>query len=1552
MTDFDKSAAVLSPKKRALLELMLKENRAKGTQSFAIPKRKDPFRAPLTTSQRHLWFLAQMHPELPAYNVAFAYRVQGPLKCDVIQECLNQIIRRHEMLRTVFSAEEGGPQQVILQELVVPVLRRYCADDSEMMKCAQAFVLMPFDLEQGPLIRAQIFGTSPDLHLLVVAMHHLVTDGWSVAILFRELSELYNATVTSSSAKLETLTLQFGDFAEWQAATADSRDVRAQLAYWSKQVGRGDTVLQLGTDRPRPAVQRFRGDRFIADLGPGLRAQLKALADRLETSLFMVLLSAFQVFLYRHSGQAEILVGTPVNGRGKTELEPLIGYFVNMVVIRADFSQPISFDSVLKRTGAQVLEAHSHQDIPFERLVEELKIERSPSFSPLFQAAFALHQGVPGPTMSGLRLERVPLFNGSSKFDLSLEILDENACLTCIFEYDTDLFDREWAEEVSVHFRNLLRSIVDDPSRQVSALSLFGPEERDRLLHEWNRTEREYPRQRCIQTIVEQHAERAPEAPALRFPDAVLTYGELNRRANQLAQWLRGKGVERDAFVGVCANRSAAFVIGVLATLKAEAAYVPLDPSYPKERLAFMAEDTGARVLLTQDAAVDCLPEFNGTVFRLDRDWDRLSHLDGRNPPSSGNGQSTACVIYTSGSTGKPKGVLIPHRGISRLVLNAGFMELSPGDRVAQVSNLSFDASTFEIWSALLHGAELIGFDREVVLSPMDFGRAIVDSGITLLFLTTSLFNQVAREIPEAMSGLRYLFFGGEAANASCTRTILERGRPQHLLNAYGPAESTTYATCHEVDELPPNATVIPIGKPIANTTVYVLDNHREPAPLFVPGELYVGGDGVSPGYLNRPEATAERFLPDPFSSTSDARLYRTGDLVRRMRDGNLEFLGRADGQMKIRGFRVEPGEVEAVLVRQKHVAKAYVCARADREGNNKLVAYIVADTDSMPLQELREDVRRVLPTHMVPAVFVLVPDIPLSVNGKVNDKALPAPSFEDHSADRPYLVPHNEAEKILAGIWAELLDVKNVSVNDNFFELGGDSILSIQLISRATKAGLKITPKQVFRYQTIAELAQVAGATSETNPHSNRPDGDVPLTPIQHWYFERDWDDRNLFCQSIFCEVDQRLSDQVVEQAVRRTVAQHDSFRLRFTKDGTKWSQRYGEAAELAFRHYEIDSNDPLVARQDLAHIARSLDKSLDINNGPLFAFALIHLGSGARRLYLTAHHLVVDAVSWRTLLEDLNMAGERIARGDGPELQPPTASFKRWATRLTDWLSGEELRSQGRYWQEQLREPLASLRPDFTGENALSSTETIRLVFAERETERLKESSVGHRSSVAELLIAALVHSLGSELSSDFLVDMEAHGREDVFDGVDLSRTVGWFTCMYPVRFSPKQSSEEALREVKERTRSIPARGLGYGVLRYLCPEPELRGALRHAAAEIGFNFLGEFRVQTDAALFRLDQNEGPIGGTVCSSGTRPHKLDIEASITSRKLCCSFIFSRNLNRPERIGRLAQAFERSLQEIASHSEPVLTTADFHAARMGQEDFRNLFQRFSKPMPR
>ena len=799
MTDLDKSVSMLSPKKRVLLELMLQEKRAEATQFRSIPRRKHAGRAPLTASQRHLWFLAQLHPELPAYNVAAAYRVRGPLRSDVIQECLNNVICRHEILRTVFSADESGPYQVILPELVVPVLRESCADEAEIMDRAQSVALLPFDPEHGPLIRAHIFSASPDLQLLLVTMHHLVTDGWSVAILFRELSELYNAAVTSCPGRLQPLIVQFGDFAEWQAANASS-DLQAQLEYWRNQVKGGDIVLQLATDRPRPPVQRFRGDRLMAAIGSDLRGQIKSLADRLETSLFMLLLSAFQVFLYRHSGQTEIMVGIPVNGRNKTELEPLIGYFVNMVVIRGDFSQPISFESLLKNTGLQVLEAHSRQDIPFERLLDELKIARSPSFSPLFQAAFALHQEIPDPVMNGLHLERLPLFSGSSKFDLSLEILDERDCLTCVFEYDTELFDRAWVEEAFAHFQNLLRSVVDDPSRQASAQFLLRPEERDRLLHEWNRTTREYPRHTCIQNIVEQHAERAPQAPALRFSDAVLDYGELNRRANQLARWLRDRGVEPGAFVGVCADRSAGFIIGMLGTLKAGAAYVPLDPSYPKERLTFMVEDTGAKVLLTEHGLAGCLPEFNGPVFRLDRNWEQVSRLDTGNLACEGDGQSTACVLYTSGSTGKPKGVRIPHRGISRLVLNTNFMELSAEDRVAQVSNLSFDASTFEIWSALLHGAELIGFDREVVLSPTDFGRAILDSGITVLFLTTSLFNQVSREIPEAMSELRYLFFGGEVANASCARTILERGRPKHLLNAYGPAESTTYATCHEID--------------------------------------------------------------------------------------------------------------------------------------------------------------------------------------------------------------------------------------------------------------------------------------------------------------------------------------------------------------------------------------------------------------------------------------------------------------------------------------------------------------------------------------------------------------------------------------------------------------------------------------------------------------------------------------------------------------------------------------------------------------------------------
>jgi amino acid adenylation domain-containing protein len=907
-----------------------------------------------------------------------------------------------------------------------------------------------------------------------LTLHHIISDDWSMGVFIHELSALYQAFATGRPSPLAALPIQYADFAAWQRGWLQGAVLEGQLGYWQEQLAGAPGLLELPTDRPRPAVQGFRGASVAFALEAELTQGLKVLSHRAGVTLFMTLLGAFMVVLARYSRQEDIVVGSPIANRTHSQTEGLIGFFVNTLVLRVDLAGDPPVEELLRRVRRVALEAYAHQEVPFERVVEALQPERSLSHSPLFQVLFALQTAPVGElVLPGLSLSPMPLESVTAKFDLSLMLSETEGGLVGVWEYSTDLFEAATIERLGAHFETLLEGIVADPQRRLSELPLLPETEWQQVVVEWNATETAYPKERCIHQLFEAQVERIPEAVAVVFEEHGLSYRALDRRANQLAHHLQGLGVGPEVLVGVCLERSVEMVVGLLGILKAGGAYVPLDPAYPPERLAFMLEDARLKVLLTQRALRERLPEHQAQVVCLDSEWERLSQAPEGNPRSPVTPTNLAYVMYTSGSTGTPKGISIPHRAISRLVFNTNYIQLEPTDSVAQASNSSFDAATFEFWGALLHGAQLVGISKEVTLSLQDFAAQLQEEGISALFLTTALFNQLAREVPEAFRSVRHLMFGGEAVDPQWVREILKNDPPERLLHVYGPTESTTFATWYLVQEVPEGATTVPIGRPIANTQVYILDRQLRPVPIGVPGELYIGGDGLARDYFHRPDLTAEKFLPHPFSGEPGGRLYKTGDLVRYLPEGSLEFLGRLDHQVKVRGFRIELGEIEACLGGHPGVREVVVLAREDSPGEKRLVAYVVGKEGLAPsVSELRGFLKERLPEYMVPSAFVGLPALPLTPNGKVDRKALPAP--EGRGVAEGYVPPCTPTEELLAGIWAEVLRQERVGRHDNFFALGGHSLVATQVIAQLSQVfPVKLPIHTLFAGPTVAELAE-----------------------------------------------------------------------------------------------------------------------------------------------------------------------------------------------------------------------------------------------------------------------------------------------------------------------------------------------------------------------------------------------------------------------------------------------------------------------------------------------
>jgi amino acid adenylation domain-containing protein len=1049
-----------------------------------VPVDRDQFdRLPLSYAQQRLWFLEEMEGELTAYNMPYAWRLTGALNTEALRLALEEVVRRHEPLRTTFSVVDGEPVQVIRKmerwELPLEDLGEQATDQqtSEVMRRFQVEAERPFDLSGDLMLRTSLLRLNDQEHVLLLTMHHIASDGWSLEVFWRELGTLYKAYCGGAGeAGLADLPVQYADYAVWQSKVLAGQRLETLLEYWRNQLN-GVTALELPIDHSRPARPSYRGASYDFELGSELVSQLKLLGQSEGVTLHMTLLAAFQTLLSRYSGQDDIAVGVPVAGRNQTELEDLIGFFVNTLVLRTDLSGDPTFRELLGRVREVSLSAYDHQDLPFEKLVEELRPERQLNRSPLFQVLFQLlNFSDEELALRNLDVSRLPSGSQRVRFDLEMHLWQQDKTLCGSVVYSTDLFDVSTIERMVGHFITLLEGLVAAPDQRISELPLLTEAERHQLLVEWNDTAVEYPRDKCVHELFEEQVERTPDAVAVVFEEQQLSYRELNERANQLAHHLIALGVGPETLVGLCLNRSLEMVVGILGILKAGGAYVPIEADSPRSRLELILADARIEVLVTRESLRNLLPAADWRVVCLDTDAAKLREIASTNPLVKIAADNLAYVIYTSGSTGIPKGVAIRHRSITRLVLANDYAKFGPDRVFLQLAPVSFDASTFELWGSLLHGAKL-------VLAPPglpDFHHleAILKRNrVTTLWLTATLFNQIVEHSPQTLSSVQEILTGGEALSVRhIVRAQTFFGSGVHLINGYGPTESTTFTTCYRISsQIDSKLASIPIGRPIANTQVYVLDEHRQPLPIGVPGELYIGGAGLARGYLNRPELTAEKFVANPFSEDADSRLYRTGDLCCWRSDGNLEFIGRIDDQVKLRGYRIELGEIEAAMNEHPSVAQCVVALREDRPGDKRLVAYCVAASDSeLHFSELRSHLQQRLPDYMLPAAFVRLDTLPLTSSGKVNRRGLPAPDDSRPELENGYVVPRNPLEEQLTQIWCDVLSIDKVGIHDNFFALGGHSLLVARMVGLIDRhCRMQISLALVFRNPTIAELAR-----------------------------------------------------------------------------------------------------------------------------------------------------------------------------------------------------------------------------------------------------------------------------------------------------------------------------------------------------------------------------------------------------------------------------------------------------------------------------------------------
>ncbi|MFL5384951.1 MAG: amino acid adenylation domain-containing protein [Longimicrobiaceae bacterium] len=1580
----------LAQAKRLLLEKRLRGEVKPGGASGRIPRAGGGPAYEMSYQQEQLWFLDQLQPGSPFYNIPGANLVSARIDVPTLERALSEVVRRHAGLRTVFRMVDGRPMQIVLPPYHVRVeqedLRGPGGEDvpaEVLRRKASEWGALPMDLATGPLLRWKLYRLSEADCLLVFNVHHIVTDGWSMPIVTREMEELYEAYAAGLPSPLPELEIQYHDYSVWQREHLQGPVLQKQLDHWKRHLGGAPTTLELPYDRPRPAVQSNRGTMYRFVYPGALVERLRAIGRQEGASINMVFMAGFNLLLQRYSGQGDLVVGTLLGNRNRAELESVVGYLVNSGAIRTRLDGDPTFREVVRQVRTAILEADAAQEVPFDMVVDALKVPRDPSRNPLFQAMYFHHTFVGShhldeeEGMSGsLNLrslyqetEVVLVDTGAAKFDMTWATLELHDAMPSMVEYNTDLFDEATIARMVEHLRVLLDDACDRPDVPVSQLEMASEEERRALLA-WGVNERPYPRDETLVSLFARQAAATPDAEAVEFEDATWSYRELDERSNRVARHLAKLGAGPGTAVGLATEMSAATVLGLVGIIKAGATAVPLDAEYPLERLDFMVQDTGARILVTTGGVLEETAAHHGAALvRLDADWPSIER-ESADPVEAGcTPETVAYLIYTSGSTGTPKGVRMHHRAIVRTVVDTDYYDMGPGGRIGQQSSLSFDSSVWEVWGALLNGGTLVMISRDFILSPAGYAALLREKRIGTVFLTTQLFNQLVREVPDVLSCVDQVCFGGEKVDAEAVRLCVQGGPPRKLLHVYGPTEGTVYTTVHRVTGVPADAHTVPIGRPIANARVYIVTPGGRLAGVGVPGELWVGGDGVALGYHARPELDAERFVADPFYP--GGRAYRTGDRVRWVetasakvrecesalgsgaddsrtfapsysRTAVLEFVGRTDDQVKVRGFRIELGEVEAALRKHPGLRDAAVVARDDAGAERKLVGYVVPEDAEPSAAELRLFMKEHLPDYMVPTVFVTLDALPVSPNGKVDRKKLPAPGSARLATGDEYVAPTSPVEEALARVWAEVLRVERVGIHDNFFSLGGDSILSIQVIARAGEAGLRVTPRSVFMHQTIAELAAVVGHAAAPVAEQGAVTGDVPLTPVQRWFLEQDTPDPHHFNLVLLFAAREPVDAAALERACAALLAHHDALRLRYTRGEDGWRQsNAGPSPETPFEVIDLSAVE--ADAREAAFTARSavLQRSLELERGPLVRFALFRMGD-VDRVLVVAHHLAIDAVTMGFLAQDLETAYRQAAAGGDVSLPPKTTSFRQWAAKLAEHARSGEVRAQAAYWLGQGDAP--PLPVDGAGANTEGEAGRISVELGAEDTRALlQEVPPVYQTQVNDVLLAALARAFrGWTGARSLRVDLEGHGREDLFDGVDLSRTAGWFTAIYPVVLElPEQGGEgDAIKAVKEQLRAVPGKGISHGLLRWLSEDGEIQHALRaRPAAQVSFNYLGRMDVASDAAGLFAGIDAG-AGLTRSSAAARTHLLAVDAAVIDGRLHATWSYGPGVHRRETVERLAEAFAAELRALIEHCRHPeaggYTPSDFALAGLDQ----------------
>ena len=1479
---------------------------------------------PLSYAQARLWFLWRLDEKSTAYHMSNAFELTGPLDEPAIRDSFTALVSRHESLRTVFRSRADG---TVVQEVVTADSINYSyidlsatpaeLRDSQALEAAQRIARNPFDLDAGPAFRAGLLRLADHQHILVVAMHHIVSDGWSMQVVVNDFVEIYRAKREQREPRLGSLPIQYADYAIWQRNWLEAGEADRQLQYWKAALGMEQPVLPLPTDYPRDALARNRADRYTLELAPWLTHGLRRRAQQHRTTLFTALLAGFQALLYRYTGQRDIRIGVTNANRNRDETRGVAGLFVNTQVMRGEVRGLMTLSALLDQAQRTMAAAQEHQDLPFEQLVDALQAHRDLEHAPLFQVMMN-HQrmSATGPSsLPGLTLQSYELGEQAARFDLVLNVTEiPSGDIVISFTYAGRLFAAQTIQRLAHQYVKVLQAIADNTRLEVCQV----------LLSESAAHPVPHVPQLEFEPVHVSFARRARQcraAPALHCDGSVLSYDDLDRWSDRIALGLLALGLDTEARIGLCVERSAGLVAGLLGILKSGAAFVPLDPAYPADRLAYMMEDSAIQAVVTDAVSAElCASVLIGhSQVRVDAVPDHQAL-----PPVPIHPRQLAYVIYTSGSTGRPKGVAISHHSLFLHLQDfIGCYGIAESDRLLQSSTINFDVALHELFPALLQGGQ-VHMRGPQPWDLQSLSRALSAGEVTFARIPTAFWQQWLHVLPRELPHLRQVTVGGEGLPGDALARWME-GPLSHIPvdNLYGPTETTVACLAHRCSAEDSRFHTVAIGTPYASRRVFVMDADGNEAPAGGFGELCIAGETLARGYLGRPGLTAERFVADP--AGGGGRLYRSGDSCRQRADGVVEFLGRLDQQIKLRGHRIELGEVEAALRRCPGVTEAVVDVRGEGE-RRRLVGYVTGTAQPTDLRALLQET---LPDYMVPSAILMLETLPLNVNGKVDRKALPEPEY---GGAQQYEAPQAGVEQILASIWRSLLSLERLGRHDNFFEVGGDSILSLQIVARAHSAGWKITPRQMFERQTLAQLATVAVALSvqPTEP-AEELSGDIPLLPVQSWFFEQPIPHRHHWNQSVLLLARQSLDQALLMQALQTVMGWHDVLRFRYAQDAEgQWRQSVAAAGldELPLWIRDVADADEITA------LSADAQRSLNLSEGPLWRAVWMRVADGSQRLLLVIHHLVVDGVSWRVLLQQLEQAYR-----DRQAVQPvPGTSYQRWA----QWIQGYPLEHQDElaYWQR-LVGVAAAVPCDYPqGDRTLSGQSSVTLELSRTRTSALlKEVPAAYRTQMNDVLLTALGRALSQWTGlSSILIDLEAHGREDLSERMDLSRTSGWFTTLYPVALDTRGTPGEALKRVKQMLRDVPNRGLGHGAFKYLGTGEQRATLARVSAAQVSFNYLGQFDASFDEHAPWQPAPES-CGAARDPAAPRSHELAIVGQVYDRQLRLSIQYSQPRYRRERMELLATLYQQELEALITHcisGVSGVTPADFPHAKLTQ----------------